>query len=44
MVKQKDCTIDSDLYSKIEIYLKNKDIKFIEKAYNFAREAHDGVR
>ncbi len=42
MVKQKDCTIDSDLYSKIEIYLKNKDIKFIEKAYNFAREAHDG--
>ncbi len=42
MVKQKDYTIDSDLYSKIEIYLKNKDIKFIEKAYNFAREAHDG--
>ena len=42
MVKQKDYTIDSELYSKIEIYLKNKDIKFIEKAYNFAREAHDG--
>ncbi len=42
MVKQKDCTIDSGLYSKIEVYLDNKDIKFIEKAYNFAQEAHEG--